>query len=52
MIPEGQISFPINMEGKKVVVTFIMVSSFLHNDFGKAVDSHNGGHSIHLAYEG
>ena len=28
MIPEGQISLPINMEGKEVMVTFIVVSSF------------------------
>ena len=28
VIPEGQISLPINMEGKEVMVTFIAVSSF------------------------
>ena len=28
MIPEGQISLPVNMEGKEVMVTFIVVSSF------------------------
>ena len=28
VIPEGQISFPVNMEGKEVMVTFIVVSSF------------------------
>nr|XP_023899224.1 uncharacterized protein LOC112011063 [Quercus suber] len=28
VIPEGQISLPINMEGKEVVVTFIVVASF------------------------
>ena len=28
VIPEGQISLPINMEGKEVIVTFIVVSSF------------------------
>ena len=28
MIPEGQISLLVNMEGKEVMVTFIVVSSF------------------------
>ena len=28
MIPEGQISLPVNMEGKEVMVTFIVVNSF------------------------
>ena len=28
VISEGQISLPVNMEGKEVVVTFIVVSSF------------------------
>ena len=28
VIPKGQISLPINMEGKEVVVTFIVVSYF------------------------
>ena len=28
VIPEGQISLPINMEGKEVMVTFIIVNSF------------------------
>ncbi|XP_023924454.1 uncharacterized protein LOC112035848 [Quercus suber] len=28
VIPEGQISLPVNMEGKEVVVTFIVVASF------------------------
>ena len=28
VIPEGQISLPVNMEGKEVVVTFIVVRSF------------------------
>ena len=28
VIPEGQISLPVNMEGKEVMVTFIIVSSF------------------------
>jgi len=28
VIPEGQISLPVNMEGKEVMVTFIMVNSF------------------------
>ena len=28
VIPEGQISLPVNMEGKKVMVTFIVVRSF------------------------
>ena len=28
VIPEGQISLPVNMEGKKVMVTFIIVSLF------------------------
>ena len=28
VIPKGQISLPVNMEGKEVMVTFIMVSSF------------------------
>ena len=28
VIPEGQIFLPVNMEGKKVMMTFIMVSSF------------------------
>ena len=30
VIPEGQISFLVNMEGKEVMVTFIVVASFLH----------------------
>ena len=29
MIPEGQISFSMDMEGKEVMVTFIVVKSFL-----------------------
>ena len=28
VIPKGQISLPVNMEGKKVMVTFIVVRSF------------------------
>ena len=28
VIPEGQISLPVNMEGKEVIVTFIVVASF------------------------
>ena len=28
VIPEGQISLPVNMEGKEVVVAFIVVASF------------------------
>ena len=28
VIPEGQISFPVNMEGKETMVTFIVVASF------------------------
>ncbi|XP_050290069.1 uncharacterized protein LOC126728258 [Quercus robur] len=28
VIPQGQISLPMNMEGKEVVVTFIVVASF------------------------
>ena len=28
VIPEGQISLPVNMEGKEVMVTFIVVRSF------------------------
>ena len=28
VIPKGQISLPINLEGKEVMVTFIMVNSF------------------------
>ena len=28
VIPEGQISLPVNMEGNEVMVTFIVVSSF------------------------
>ena len=28
MIPEGQISLPVNMEGMEVMVTFIVVASF------------------------
>ena len=28
VIPEGQITFPVNMEGKEVMVTFIVVASF------------------------
>ncbi|XP_075633847.1 uncharacterized protein LOC142606368 [Castanea sativa] len=28
MVPEGQISLPMNMEGKEVMVTFIVVDSF------------------------
>ena len=28
MIPQGQISLPVSMEGKEVIVTFIVVNSF------------------------
>ena len=28
VIPKGQISLPVNMEGKEVIVTFIVVASF------------------------
>ena len=28
VIPEGQLSLPVNMEGKEVMMTFIVVSSF------------------------
>ena len=28
MVPEGQISLPVDMEGKGVIVTFIVVRSF------------------------
>ena len=28
VLPEGQISLPVNMEGKEVAVTFIVVNSF------------------------
>ena len=28
VVPEGQISLPVNMEGKEVMVNFIVVSSF------------------------
>ena len=28
VIPEGQVSLPVNMEGKEVMVTFIVVRSF------------------------
>ena len=28
VIPKGQISLPVNMEGKEVTVTFIVVASF------------------------
>ena len=28
VVPEGQISLPMNMEGKEVMVTFIVVNSF------------------------
>ena len=28
VIPEGQISLPVNIEGKEVMVTFIVVASF------------------------
>ena len=28
VIPKGQISLPINMEGKEVMVTFVVVRSF------------------------
>ena len=28
VVPEGQISLPVNMEGKEVMVTFIVVNSF------------------------
>jgi len=28
VIPEGQISFPVNMEGKEMIVTFIVFRSF------------------------
>ena len=28
VVPEGQISLPVNMEGKEVVVAFIVVNSF------------------------
>lgn len=29
VVPEGQISFPVNIEGKEVMVNFIVVAHFL-----------------------
>ena len=54
VIPQGQISLPISTEGKEVMVTFIVVNSLflVHGNSGKALNSRNGGHSIHFAYEG
>ena len=52
VIPEGQISLPVNMEGKKVMVTFIIVSLFSPYTaiLGRPY-SRNGGYSIHVACE-
>ena len=50
VIPKGQIMLPVNMEGKEVMVTFIILS--IHCDPRKAVDSCNGGCTVHPAYKG
>ena len=44
VVPEGQILLPVNMEGKEVMLTLIVVASFLSvdSDPWKAMDSHNG----------
>ena len=51
VIPKGQISFPVNMEGKEVMVTFIVVTSFftIYSDSWKAMDSCNGSSPVHPA---
>ena len=44
VIPKEQISLPVIMEGKEVVVTFTIVTSFSRiRRFGKTVDPFNGG---------
>ena len=54
VIPEDQIFLLVNMEGKEVMVTFIVVSSFspYTEILRKAVDSCGRGCSIHIAREG
>ena len=44
VVPEGQILLPVNMEGKEVMLTLIVVASFLSvdSDPWKAMDSQNG----------
>ena len=50
VIPEGQISLPVNMEGKEVIVTFIVVNSFSpYGNSRKAMDSCNGSSSVYIA---
>ena len=50
VIPEGQISLPVNMEGKEVIVTFIVVNLFSpYGNSRKAMDSCNGSSSVYIA---
>ena len=53
VIPQGQISLPISMEGKEVIVALIVVNSFsmYMANFGEAVDPRDGSHLINSAYE-
>ncbi|XP_075665265.1 uncharacterized protein LOC142634909 [Castanea sativa] len=54
VIPEGQISLPVSMEDKEVIVTFIVVASFspYTTNLEKVVDSCHGSRAVHLACEG
>ena len=54
VITEGQIFLLVNMEGKEVMVTFIVISSFSPYTaiLRKAVDSCDGGCFVHIACEG
>ena len=49
VIPEGQISFLVNMEGNEVTVAFIVVASFSPYE---AVDPRNGGNPLHPTCKG
>ena len=54
VIPQGQISLPISIEGKEVIVTFIVVNSFSPYTaiLGRPWIPKMGGHLVDSAYEG
>ena len=55
MIPQGQISLPVSMEGKEVITTFIVVDSFSPYTaiLGRpSVDLRDGSHPVDSTYEG
>ena len=55
VIPQGQISLPVSMEGKEVITTFIVVDSFSPYTaiLGRpSVDLRDGSHPVDSTYEG